>query len=431
MTDIADKLNRFLVGGSVRDELLGIDNHDRDWVVVGSAESELEALGFQRVGRDFPVFLHPHTKEEYALARQERKQGHGYRGFVVDAAKTVTLEQDLLRRDLTINAMARGTDGQVIDPFGGREDLENGLLRHVSDAFAEDPLRVLRVARFAARLHSRGFRVAEQTLALMQELVDSGEIDALVSERVWAETSRALDEAHPSVYFETLRSCGALKILFPELDDLFGVPQPARHHPEIDTGIHTMMVVDCAARKNSSNRVRFCALVHDLGKATTPVAELPSHHGHEARGVPLVDKLCDRLRVPNDYRRLARVVSEHHLNCHRIQELKPQTILKMLVALNAFKQGSMLEDFLEVCECDARGRKNFEHRDYPQAEHLRRIFASTSAVNADDLVAAKPELAGKLLGHAIHAARLCAIRGIEFDPNSVQNSVEIKDRNHA
>lgn len=413
MTDIANNLKRYIVGGSVRDEMLGIADHDRDWVVVGSNEAQMQELGFQRVGRDFPVFLHPQTKQEYALARQERKQGTGYRGFVVDANESISLEQDLLRRDLTINAMAKSVDGEIIDPYGGRADLEAGVLRHVSDAFAEDPLRVLRVARFAARFHSLGFTVAPETMSLMQKLVDEGEISNLVSERVWQETSRALDEDRPSVYFETLRACGALKILFPEIYDLFGVPQPAKHHPEIDSGVHTMMVVDCAATKKATNRVRFSALVHDLGKATTPEDVLPSHHGHEARGVPIIDVLCDRLRVPNDYRRLSRVVSEHHLNCHRLSQLRPQTILKMLNALAAFKSDSMLEDFLEVCECDARGRKNFEQREYPQSEQLRRICNEVSAINAADVKEHSPELEGKQLGEAIYRARLGAIRAIE------------------
>ncbi len=422
MTDIANNLHRYLVGGSVRDELLDIPNHDRDWVVVGSTEAQLLELGFERIGRDFPVFLHPQTKEEYALARQERKQGSGYRGFVVDANKDISLEQDLLRRDLTINAMARSVDGEIIDPYNGRADLEARVLRHVSDAFAEDPLRVLRVARFAARFHSRGFTVAPETMVLMKRLVDEGEIDELVSERVWAETSRALDEDQPSVYFETLRACGALKILFPEIDGLFGVPQPERHHPEIDSGIHTMMVVDCAAAKKATNRVRFSALVHDLGKATTPASVLPSHHGHEARGVPIIDDLCERLRVPNDYRRLARVVSEHHLNCHRIAQLRPQTILKMLDAVAALKSGSMLDDFLEVCECDARGRKNFEQRDYPQAEQLRRICDQVSAVTAADIKAQSPQIEGKRLGEEIYRARLNAVRAMQplAEPAQVQ-----------
>lgn len=414
MVDVADNLKRYLVGGSVRDELLNIEDHDRDWVVVGSTESSLESLGFKRVGRDFPVFLHPVTKEEYALARQERKQGHGYRGFVVDAAPEVTLEQDLARRDLTVNAMARSIDGELIDPYGGQADLAAGILRHVSEAFAEDPLRVLRVARFAARFHSRGFQIAPETMQLMCELVSSGEIEALVSERVWAETSRALDEDHPSVYFETLRACGALAVLFPEINDLFGVPQPAVHHPEIDSGIHTMMVVDCAARKQASNKVRFSALVHDLGKATTPSEILPSHHGHEARGVPIIDRLCDRLHIPNHYRRLARVVSEHHLNCHRISQLRPQTVLKMLETLGAFGGNDLLEDFIEVCECDARGRKNFEQREYPQADLLRQACEEARTITAAYVRASLPDIEGPRLGEEIRRARLNAIRNYEL-----------------
>jgi len=419
MVDVADNLKRYLVGGSVRDELLKIDNqhrdwHDRDWVVVGSTESAMEALGFTRVGRDFPVFLHPVTKEEYALARQERKQGHGYRGFEVDVATDVTLEQDLARRDLTVNAMARSIDGELIDPYGGLADIKAGILRHVSDAFAEDPLRVLRVARFAARFHSRGFQIAPETMQLMSRLVSSGEIEALVGERIWAETSRALDEDHPSVYFETLRECGALKVLFPEIDNLFGVPQPEIHHPEIDSGIHTMMVVDCAARKKATNKVRFSALVHDLGKATTPVEILPSHHGHEARGVPIIDSLCERLRIPNNYRRLARVVSEHHLNCHRITQLRPQTVLKMLDTLGAFGERDMVEDFIEVCECDARGRKNFEQREYPQADLLRQACDEARTVTAAKVRSSMPDIEGPRLGEEIRRARLNAIRNHEM-----------------
>jgi tRNA nucleotidyltransferase (CCA-adding enzyme) len=372
----------YRVGGAVRDRLLGRPRQDEDWVVVGATPQQMAELGYRPVGSGFPVFLHPKTNEEYALARTERKSGHGYGGFTFHAAPDVTLEQDLARRDLTINAMAEAPDGSLIDPFGGERDLEQRLLRHVSPAFAEDPVRVLRVARFAARYAGLGFRVAEETLALMAA---SGELLHLLPERVWAETASALDETRAPRYFEVLRDCGALAVLFPEIDALFGVPQRADHHPEIDSGVHTLMVLAQACRLTEDNVVRFAALVHDLGKALTPREELPQHIGHEERSVPLVDALCDRLRVPNHHRELARLVARHHLVCHGIHERRPATVLRLLESLDAFRRPPRFEQFLVACEADMRGRAGFEERAYPQADLLRRAFAAARDVATADL----------------------------------------------
>ncbi|MFQ5545752.1 MAG: multifunctional CCA addition/repair protein, partial [Acidiferrobacterales bacterium] len=320
----------YLVGGAVRDKLLGLEIKDRDYVVVGATPEDMVARGFKPVGADFPVFLHPDTKEEHALARTERKSGHGYKGFIVYSAPDVTLEDDLRRRDLTINAMAEAEDGEVIDPFGGANDLRAGVLRHVSPAFSEDPVRILRVARFAARYAQRGFKIAPDTYDLMQEIVASGEIDQLVPERVWAETERALSEDQPHHYFQVLRDCGALKRLVPEVDALFGIPQPEKYHPEIDTGVHTMMVLQQATRLSTHPQVRFASVMHDVGKSKTPKEEWPSHVGHEERGVTMIKALCKRLRVPNDYRDLAVLVARYHVNCHRAIQLRASTILKIL-----------------------------------------------------------------------------------------------------
>jgi tRNA nucleotidyltransferase (CCA-adding enzyme) len=394
----------YLVGGAVRDKLLGYPHHERDWVVVGARPEELEAQGFIPVGKDFPVFLHPRTKEEYALARTERKTGPGYTGFSFHSAPDVTLEEDLRRRDLTINAMAEDEAGQLIDPYGGRDDLQRKLLRHVSPAFAEDPVRVLRVARLAARYHHRGFRIAPETLDLMKELVKSGEVDHLVAERIWKEAERALMEHSPDIFITTLRDCGALERIMPELDALFGVPQPAEHHPEIDTGVHCLMVLMQAAAMNGSARVRFAALVHDLGKGTTPEAEWPRHIGHEQRGLPLINALCERLAVPKEFRELARLAAQYHTHCHRARELKPSTVLKLFKAADAFRRPERFEEFLLCCEADARGRTGFEDCIYPQADYLRTALARCREIDNREIAA--QGFTGKEFGQALDKERL-------------------------
>ncbi len=394
----------YLVGGAVRDKQLGLTVQDRDYVVVGATPEEMTARGFRMVGADFPVFLHPETKEEYALARTERKSGRGYKGFTVYAGPDVTLEDDLARRDLTINAMAEHADGTLIDPFGGIEDLKRGILRHVSPAFVEDPLRVLRVARFAARF---GYAVAPETLALMQEIVEAGELEQLVAERVWTEIERALGERAPARFFEVLRECRALARVLPELDALFGVPQPPEHHPEIDTGVHTLMVLAQATRLSSEARVRFAALTHDLGKGATPPGEWPKHHGHEVRSVELVRALARRLRVPNEFRDLAVAVARYHGNGHRIAELRDATVLETLEALDAFRRPERLEGFVLACEADYRGRTGYEQRDYPQAGQWRAAFAAARAVDTATAIAG---LTGPVAGEAIRRARIEAIR---------------------
>ena len=401
MTDGNDKLDPmqvYLVGGAVRDKHLGLPVQDRDWVVVGATAQAMEAQGYQRVGKDFPVFLHPHSKEEYALARTERKTGPGYTGFAFHASPEVTLEDDLRRRDLTINAMAESASGELVDPFGGLNDLKNGVLRHVSPAFVEDPVRILRVARFAARFSSRGFRVANDTHALMRSMVVNGEIDALVPERVWQELERALREDQPPDFFEVLRECGALKKLFPEIDRLWGVPQPEKHHPEIDTGVHVMMVLQQAALLSSDTRVRFAALVHDLGKGTTPPEQWPRHIDHEERGVSLVQQLCRRFAVPNDYRELGVLVCRYHLHFHRAAELRATTLLKTLEALDAFRRPERFEHFLLACIADSRGRTGYEQRDVPQADIFRAALRAALAVDV------KPLLERGLKGAAIAQA---------------------------
>ena len=345
-------------------------------------------LGYQPVGQDFPVFINTKAGEEYALARTERKSGHGYQGFAFHTAPDVSLEDDLIRRDLTINAMAEGHDGSIIDPHGGQQDLANKVLRHVSDAFTEDPLRVLRVARFAARYHHLGFSIAAETLQLMTEISASGELQHLVAERVWKETDRALCERSPDIYIQVLRDCGALALLFPEVEKLFGVAQRADYHPEVDTGIHILMSLQQAARLSDSSPIRFSVLVHDLGKGITPDHVLPSHSGHEARGLPLVKDVCDRLKVPNEHRQLAMVVTEFHLLCHKAFELKPETILKLLKAIGALKSSSRLDDFLTCCEADARGRTGFEDRDYPSSAYLRQAREIVIKTDIADLVEA-------------------------------------------
>lgn len=397
----------YQVGGSVRDELLGLPVVDRDWVVVGATADDMKARGYRQVGKDFPVFLHPETREEYALARTERKTAPGYKGFLVHAAPDVTLEEDLRRRDLTINAMARAADGSLIDPFGGASDLAAKRLRHVSPAFSEDPLRILRVARFAARFAPLGFEIADETLALMRAMVETGEIDALVPERVWAELARALAEERPAYFFEVLRACGALRRLFPEIDQLFGVPQPRQHHPEIDTGMHAMQVLNRAAALSGDVRVRFAALLHDLGKGTTPAEEWPRHIAHEARGLSLINALCSRLRVPNEHRELALLVAKYHGICHRAAELRPATVLDTLQALDAFRRPERFELFLLACEADATGRPGREHQGYPQAALLRQLLHAAQQVDAATLAAS---LQGDALIQALRRQRINAIR---------------------
>jgi tRNA nucleotidyltransferase (CCA-adding enzyme) len=370
----------YLVGGAVRDALLGLPVKERDWVVVGATRRELLDSGYREVGRDFPVFLHPGTREEYALARLERKVAPGYRGFTVEFGPEVTLEEDLARRDLTINAIAQAQDGSLIDPHGGRRDLESRTLRHVSEAFVEDPVRVLRVARFAARFAPLGFTVAPQTMELMRTMAVQGEVDALVPERVWQESERSLREPAASVFFRVLRECGALERVFPEIDALFGVPQPAQWHPEIDTGVHTLMVLDQAVALSGDTAVRFAALVHDLGKGTTPRGEWPRHHGHEERSVALIEGLCARLRPPADYRDLAVLVARYHGVVHRAFELKPKTLLDFLERSDAFRRPERFAGILTACEADARGRTGMEHLPYPQRDHVSAARDAAAAI---------------------------------------------------
>lgn len=377
-------MKTYLVGGSVRDEILGLPVTDHDHVVVGSSPDEMIRLGYRPVGKDFPVFLHPRSQEQYALARTERKVSRGYKGFEVYASPEVTLQEDLARRDLTINSLAKDQDGTIIDPFGGLSDLEAGLLRHISPAFTEDPVRVLRTARFAARF---GFRIAPETLALMSEMVHNGEVDALVPERVWQEFARGLMEQRPSRMFYALRECSALVRIMPEVDALFGVPQPAQHHPEIDTGVHVMMVIDHAASRNYSLPVRFASLTHDLGKGTTPPEEWPRHIGHEARSVKLVKNLCERIRVPNEARDLALLVARYHGDVHRAAELRPVTIANMLQVVDAYRKPERFEEFLQACSCDFHGRPGYAEKPYPQAERLRDAFDAARSVDAGAIAA--------------------------------------------
>jgi tRNA nucleotidyltransferase (CCA-adding enzyme) len=373
-------MKTYIVGGAVRDRLLGLPVADRDYVVVGATPDEMVALGYQPVGKDFPVFLHPQTHAEYALARTERKSGHGYKGFTVYAMPEVTLEEDLLRRDLTINAMAEDEAGTLVDPYGGQRDLAAKTFRHVSEAFAEDPVRILRVARFAARFTD--FSVAPETNALMRQIVDSGEVDALVPERVWQEVARGLMDKQPSRMFQVLRDCGALARLFPEIDRLFGVPQPPEHHPEVDTGVHVMRVIDWAARQGLSLPVRFAALTHDLGKGVTPPELWPKHHGHEAKSVELVRALCERIRVPADCRDLAVAVARDHGNAHRALELRPGTLVELLERVDAFRRPERFEEFLLACECDFRGRPGYESKPFPAPGHLRQALHAAQAIDA-------------------------------------------------
>ncbi len=377
----------YLVGGAVRDTLLGLEPSEFDWVVVGATPEQMLDLGYKQVGKDFPVFLHPETKDEYALARTERKSGHGYHGFKVHASPEVTLEEDLRRRDLTINAIAQTPDGELVDPFNGRDDLEQGFLRHVSPAFSEDPVRILRVARLAARLDRWGFRVAHGTHALMKKMVSDGEVDYLVKERVWSEFSRALAADRPWRFIEVLRACGALARLFPEIDRLFGVPQPEQHHGEKDTGVHILMVLKQATALSPSPTIRFAALVHDLGKGTTPEDILPSHHGHEERGAKLVQALCKRLHCPREYRDLAVITARYHGQAHRALELRPGTILDLLKGCDAFRRPDRFGEFLTACTADARGRLGKEDSDYPQAAYLEQCRQAAAAIDTKAIAA--------------------------------------------
>ncbi|MDT8450285.1 MAG: multifunctional CCA addition/repair protein [Wenzhouxiangellaceae bacterium] len=398
-------LEVYRVGGAVRDRLLGRAPAENDFVVVGASPAELERRGFRAVGRDFPVFLHPETGEEFALARTERKSGRGYAGFVFHTGPDVGLTDDLRRRDLTINAIAEDRNGRLIDPFGGRDDLDAGVLRHVSDAFVEDPLRLIRLARFATRLAD--FRIAPETMTLARRLVASGEVDHLVAERVWQETARALMHDRPSRFFEVLRAAGALERIAPEIDALWGVPQAPEHHPEIDTGVHTMMVLDLAASLDAPLAVRFACLVHDLGKPLTPAGQLPRHHGHEKRGLKPIGRVCQRLRVPNDCRDLGLIVGEHHLVCHRALELRGSTVVRMFHRLDAFRRPERFERFLLACECDRRGREGRADEPYPQAAFLQRALAAARAIGAAALK--RRGLSGKALGEALDAERAAAV----------------------
>lgn len=397
----------YQVGGAVRDHLLGLPTQDKDWVVVGATPETLLALGYTQVGRDFPVFLHPVTHEEYALARTERKIHAGYKGFQVYAAPDVTLEADLSRRDLTINAMAISHSGQLIDPFNGYADLQARILRHVSPAFVEDPVRILRVARFAARLGD--FNVAPETVDLMRSMVDSGEVNALVPERVWQELVRALGAPYPHRFIQILRSCGALAVIFPEIDHLFGVPQPATYHPEIDTGEHLLLCLQAARRLTTDTHVLFAVLTHDLGKGTTPVDTLPHHYGHEERSVELLSAFCDRYHVPTAYQQIALLVARYHSHCHRATQLSPRTLLKVLLAVDAFRRPQRLEQFLLAVEADARGRLGLTERPYPQADLMRKAYTAASQVNIADVLTSVAEKTGAAISQELHRRRLHAI----------------------
>ena len=397
----------YLVGGAVRDRLLGRAVGERDWVVVGATPAELTGEGYTPVGKDFPVFLHPKSKEEYALARQERKVAPGYHGFTTVFSPDVTLEEDLRRRDLTINAMAEDADGRIVDPYGGQRDLAQRLLRHVSDAFAEDPVRVLRVARFAARYADAGFQIAPETAALMAQMTASGEIAALTPERVWRETARALLEPRPDVYFEILRACGALEVVMPELAALHGVPQPPKWHPEVDTFVHVMLALRYAAQRRAPLTVRYAVLLHDLGKALTPQAHWPSHHGHEELGQAPIEKLSQRLRAPNDCRELAVLTARQHTLVHRALELRPATLMKLFAETDALRRPERFAELLLACECDARGRAGLESRPYPQADYLRQAHAAAAAANLGP--EERAGLVGPQIGAALQERRLAAV----------------------
>ncbi len=403
-------MKTYLVGGAVRDKLLGIPVKDNDWVVVGASPEEMLAEGYTAVGKDFPVFLHPNTHEEYALARTERKTAAGYHGFQFHAKSDVTLEEDVMRRDLTINALAEDEKGEVIDYTNGQTDLENRILRHVSPAFAEDPVRILRIARFSARFANLGFTIADETMQLMKNMVEQGEVDALVAERVWQETVKALAEPSPDVFIEVLRECGALNTLFPEIDRLFGVPQPEEHHPEIDTGIHTLMVLQQACLLSDDPVVRFAALTHDLGKGTTDKDILPHHYGHEERGYYLVQKLCKRYKVPNQFTQLAEITSRYHTHVHRALEVKPKTLLKVLNATDAFRRPERFEQFLLACTADSHGRPGYENYDYQQAPFFALIRDKAADVDVQAII--KDGFENEQISNELHQRRLVIIKDI-------------------
>lgn len=399
-------MQTYLVGGAVRDKLLGLPVKDRDWVVVGASLDDMLAQNFRQVGKDFPVFLHPESKEEYALARTERKIGPGHRGFDFDSSASVTLEEDLIRRDLTINAIAETETGELIDPYGGRDDIENRVLRHTSDAFVEDPLRVLRVARFAARFHHMGFKVAPETMLLMMQIVQAGELETLTSERVWNELELALTYQTPAEFVRILRECGALAVILPEVDNLFGVPQPEKYHPEIDTGEHILLCLNQASDLTDDAAVMYATLVHDVGKGLTPPEKWPSHIGHEKSGLRLLEELEQRLPVPKEFAALARLVCEHHTKLHRVQELKPSTALGLIESLDAIRRPERLDKFLSACEADARGRTGLESRDYPQREYLSAIHSAILSINSGEVLKAANGGDPKSI---IHQARLEAV----------------------
>jgi tRNA nucleotidyltransferase (CCA-adding enzyme) len=398
----------YKVGGCVRDHLLGLPIVDIDWVVTGTTVDNMRSAGYQTVGKDFPVFLHPKTKQEYALARSERKTAPGYHGFDFNTDPTITIEQDLLRRDLTINAIAEDEDGNLIDPYGGQADIEKRILRHVSDAFVEDPVRVLRVARFAARFNHLGFKLAPETIQLIREIGTSGELGTLVAERVWSEMSRALGESNPSIFFKTLRECDVLASLFPEIDNLYGVPQTAKYHPEIDTGIHVMMALEKSAELNFDNETRFAVLMHDLGKATTPADILPSHHGHEQRGVKLVTSFCKRWKVPKAHTELALITTEYHTHIHRAFDLKPTTLLKLFTKTDVFRKPERFKKMLQACLSDVRGRTDFENNPYPQATFINQLADKLCHADISQII--QSNLDGKALGEAIQNLRLDLIK---------------------
>lgn len=401
-------MKTYLVGGAVRDKLLNRPVTERDWVVLGETPQSMLAHGFKAVGKDFPVFLHPKTGEEYALARTERKTAKGYKGFHIDASSEVTLEQDLLRRDLTINAMAMNKTGELFDFYGGKQDLEKRIFRHVSPAFAEDPVRILRLARFAARYASLGFTIAPETLFLMREMVASGEVNALVPERIWAELVKALGEIQPQRFFYVLKDCGALEKIFPEIAALFGVPQPEKYHPEIDCGVHSLMALEQAALLSPRLEVRFAALVHDLGKALSPKDDLPHHRGHEQKGVPLVEKMCERLRVPNNFKSLALHVTQYHTHCHKVRELHATTLVDLLQTLGAFKKDNHIQEFVLACTADARGRLGFENCVYEAGDFFKK--AAQIAAETNTSAALNKGLTGKHVGEEIRRLRIHALK---------------------
>jgi len=398
----------YRVGGCVRDRLLGLPVNDIDWVVTGATAAQMLAAGYKSIGKDFPVFLHPESKQEYALARSERKIGPGYRGFEISADPATTIEQDLMRRDLTINAIAEDDQGNMVDPYNGLLDINARKLRHVSAAFTEDPVRVLRVARFAARFHKLGFTLASETRELIHQMGQSGELAALVAERVWSELSRALDEDDPAIFFTTLRDCAVLALLFPEIDALYGVPQTAKYHPEIDTGVHVMMALQTSATLGHDNETRFAVLMHDLGKATTPAAVLPAHHGHEVRGKKLVKAFCKRWRVPRAHTELALITTEFHTHVHRALDLKPSTLLKLFVKADSMRKPERFQKMLDACLADVRGRKNFADAAYPQADFLAQLALKLRRLDLTEIQ--QQGLTGKAMGQAIQTARLGLIK---------------------